>query len=549
MVLPENPYNCTKPGNLFVGHTSILEKILNGLVNGHSYAVLGGRRAGKTSLLLELKKKLSAQNETTNASSHHCMLPMFLDMQQFGTLNTAIFFEVLYSLIAKNAQIPAWVEVDESRAYEGFLRHMRKAKPALDKQFGRRWLVVFLTDELDIAADRMPDDEAFQNLRNLLMMSEFAHHVRLVASGVKGMQNLIASGSPLNNLRSTYLSVLSGPQAAQLLHAGFDDSVLSPEVCSAVYSLSGRHPCLMQALLEYLWTYSRTGQKDLTFEPTERAAREFLREHHFFSSWWDTFGVEEHAAYKALAESHKQSDTAQIEHVGTYSDDALTVLSYHGVVDDHDPAALSLSGTLFRDWYLNKCDLDLKKDKSVVSDTSTTREISVTTSYIKIFLASSSELADTRDQIELFLLRKNQNNELNGLNIEVVRWENFLDAMSEDGLQAEYNKAVVTSDVFISLFRTKTGTYTEQEFDIAHQAFLKNGFPKIYTMFEKALVSTNANNKDSLNSLWEFQDKLKKLKHYQTNYNNIEDLQLKLSQQLKKLVDGGVFECNRDIIS
>ena len=52
-----------------------------------------------------------------------------------------------------------------------------------------------------------------------------------------------------------------------------------------------------------------------------------------------------------------------------------------------------------------------------------------------------------------------------------MRWENFLDAMSETRLQNEYNKAVRDCDVFVSLFFTKTGKFTEEEFDVAHQQF------------------------------------------------------------------------------
>ena len=38
-------------------------------------------------------------------------------------------------------------------------------------------------------------------------------------------------------------------------------------------------------------------------------------------------------------------------HVTPKMDDALTILSYHGVIDDSDPEALSIAGTLFHDWY------------------------------------------------------------------------------------------------------------------------------------------------------------------------------------------------------
>ena len=47
--------------------------------------------------------------------------------------------------------------------------------------------------------------------------------------------------------------------------------------------------------------------------------------------------------------------------------------------------------------------------------------------------------------------------------------------MSETRLQDEYNKAVRDCDVFVSLFFTKTGKFTEEEFDMAHRHSRRRG--------------------------------------------------------------------------
>ena len=56
-----NPYNCAEPGNLFVGYERLRQELLNGFRNGRSYAILGGRRCGKTSLL----KQIAVDLQTT----------------------------------------------------------------------------------------------------------------------------------------------------------------------------------------------------------------------------------------------------------------------------------------------------------------------------------------------------------------------------------------------------------------------------------------------------------------------------------------------------
>jgi hypothetical protein len=69
---------------------------------------------------------------------------------------------------------------------------------------------------------------------------------------------------------------------------------------------------------------------------------------------------------------------------------------------------------------------------------------------IKIFLASSSELKADRDQFEIFLSRRNERWVNKGLFLKPVRWENFLDAMSQTRLQEEYNRAIQGCDLFVT---------------------------------------------------------------------------------------------------
>jgi hypothetical protein len=153
---------------------------------------------------------------------------------------------------------------------------------------------------------------------------------------------------------------------------------------------------------------------------------------------------------------------------------------------------------------------------------------------LKIFLASSEELREIRDEFELYFRRQNDSSP--GPYLEIVRWENFLDAMSKTRMQDEYNIAVRACDVFVCLFRTRTGTFTEEEFDNAHDAFLKKGRPHIFTFFQDADVSTVDETKRSdLRSLWAFQDKLRRLGHYFTVFKNSEELTLKFRDQLDRL--------------
>lgn len=160
----------------------------------------------------------------------------------------------------------------------------------------------------------------------------------------------------------------------------------------------------------------------------------------------------------------------------------------------------------------------------------------------KIFLASSSELLDDRKEFEILINRKNKDWVAQGVFLELVVWEDFLDAVSKTRLQDEYNKAILDCDIFVMLFCTKVGKYTEEEFETAFGQFRTTNKPFIFTYFKDAAISTGSANKSDLISLWAFQEKLAALGHFKTDYKNIDALKLHFTQQLDKLAKNKFIE-------
>ena len=150
---------------------------------------------------------------------------------------------------------------------------------------------------------------------------------------------------------------------------------------------------------------------------------------------------------------------------------------------------------------------------------------------IKIFLASSSELEDDRKEFEIFINRENKNYQQQRIFLELVLWEDFQAWVAQESLQDEYNKAVANCDVFVCLFYTKVGKYSEQEFKVALEAFEKNGKPYIFTYFKELPTSFSKNG-----NLLNFKRKLKILNHYPTTYKEISDLKYHFWGQLRKLI-------------
>lgn len=165
---------------------------------------------------------------------------------------------------------------------------------------------------------------------------------------------------------------------------------------------------------------------------------------------------------------------------------------------------------------------------------------------VKIFLASSSELKTDRDEFELFIGRENKTWRDRGVAFDLVRWEDFLDVMSKTRLQDEYNRAVRECDIFVMLFATKVGQFTEEEFNAAFGQFQATGKPFILTYFKDVPLTTGTANKQDLASLWAFQEKLKSLGHYQTPFSNTDALKLHFSQQLDRLSAAGFIRFDQN---
>jgi hypothetical protein len=163
----------------------------------------------------------------------------------------------------------------------------------------------------------------------------------------------------------------------------------------------------------------------------------------------------------------------------------------------------------------------------------------------RIFLASSFELKDDREQFEIFISRKNKEWIDENVFLELIIWEDFLDAMSQTRLQDEYNRAIIEADIFIMLFFTKVGKYTEEEFEKAFHQFKETNKPFIFTYFKDVLISTGSLTDDVL-SLLQFKKKLGDLGHFCTPYKNIDELKFKFNQQLEKLATNGFIKLIRE---
>ena len=177
--------------------------------------------------------------------------------------------------------------------------------------------------------------------------------------------------------------------------------------------------------------------------------------------------------------------------------------------------------------------LDMFEDRSQINKKEPKNKV------IKIFLASSAELETDRRDFEIFINRENKELIDDGIFIKLIIWEDFIDAMSKTRLQDEYNREVRGADIFVSLFYSKVGKYTNEEFNKAFGQFIKSGKPLVYTYFKNGLKGMNEIKEADIKSKFKFERQLKALGHFPTPYQDITDLKLQFKNQLQKLMSEG----------
>ncbi|MEB2778591.1 hypothetical protein SYJ56_25000 [Algoriphagus sp. D3-2-R+10] len=154
---------------------------------------------------------------------------------------------------------------------------------------------------------------------------------------------------------------------------------------------------------------------------------------------------------------------------------------------------------------------------------------------IRIFIASSSELKEDREEFRAFISRENDRLHTKGIYLKLEQWEFFKDSISSTRLQDEYNEAIRQSDMVLCLFYTKVGKYTSEEFYTAYEIFKAQGKPRIWTYFKNASINVGSIT-DEINTLLEFKKKLGDLGHFHTEYTSIDNLINKYRSQLDMIL-------------
>jgi len=147
---------------------------------------------------------------------------------------------------------------------------------------------------------------------------------------------------------------------------------------------------------------------------------------------------------------------------------------------------------------------------------------------IKIFLASSEELAEERIQFGDFISQLDRLCKPRGLCLELIKWESLSKGYYGKPKQEEYNEQVRNCDLFVALFRTKAGKFTLEEFEVAKQTQKKFHKPILYVFCRELSIGEQEEPE-----LIRFKDELRKNKgHYPIKYDGDDSLHLQFLMEL-----------------
>ncbi|MDP8321544.1 MAG: COR domain-containing protein [Candidatus Stygibacter australis] len=155
---------------------------------------------------------------------------------------------------------------------------------------------------------------------------------------------------------------------------------------------------------------------------------------------------------------------------------------------------------------------------------------------IKIFLASSNELEEDRIAIKELTDLINSDISSQGIVLKMIMWEEKLKSFYKDNYQKYLNKMIHECDIFISLFFTKVGEHTKEEFDLAFSEFQKGENLKyLYVYFKIGDVSTDKVDRGMV-EVNDFKKYLYEIKQIHTDYNTKEKLLREVGDQIEMLV-------------
>ncbi|MDM8568707.1 hypothetical protein QUF50_04175 [Thiotrichales bacterium HSG1] len=233
----------------FIGRTDILKAVDDVLYDPkqNSLVLFGQRRIGKTSILLELKDKLSTKGK------YHTI---YFDLMDKAHNPLEVILNDLATTISQKLQIPQWDNTDCK--FHKWLEDSLENDQLTDSS------LVLLFDEFDALKDTKAEqmrDDFFRYLREDLLSINLQRLNFVFAIG-RNIDDFKAALALFKNIPSYRVSLLTESETKNLIRLSEDNKSLywSSRATKQILELTNGHPLLTQALCSCVW-HNSNGKK------------------------------------------------------------------------------------------------------------------------------------------------------------------------------------------------------------------------------------------------------------------------------------------------
>lgn len=371
----QNPFSYHAPAlpQQFVGRKKLLEQMIYKLSHDtFSHLIIGGRKFGKTSLLLKIQDIFIEYLRTTQPTSMY-VLPVLLPLQRLDYHSARGFLGFMLhglfqTLIAPDGedtdllhfkdatshmQVQEFVNSGEQECtYARFEQCLKDTRLHFEQKYGPLRLI-FLLDGMETISHEPWITTTFSHLYSLIQDRELGRHIHLVVTGSARIMAAQENGSLfLKTLEPWGMEALDEEETLALIQQA---GVIQPQISRAVLQYSGGHPFLTQYIMHYVWHSLHTGQ-----QPDVKAiVEEFYRTHDTdLERWQQDIGENGLLAYKALQQTGTWMSRKEINQflgrpeIKAQLGRGLKSLVIHGLITQHNWDTYRVSGELFQRWFV-----------------------------------------------------------------------------------------------------------------------------------------------------------------------------------------------------
>jgi len=468
----ENPFYYNQPvePSDFVGRWSLVNDILNDLirVRADSWAIIGGRRFGKSSVLKILEHGLQSRLQKL-LPQERSVFPVLVDLKGSEIENEqkvyARILQLLYRALLRHP--PAASALREhnpgrelSVSYYEFEEKLDFLQTELKKELGAVRLILLL-DEVESIIKYPWSETLLNQLRSMIYDGPLSNIVKIVLTGSAQVVQVRHEGSPLlNALKVVHLESLDAAGIGALMQrAGW----ISAGVEKAIRALAGGHPFIAQYVLHHLWKDGLTEVSEFQEEQVGNQMRQTRLSD--FEGWWRAIGNSGQEAYGVMARYsgwvHERELLAQLDPINQ-PDQGLSALCYHGIAHyDRSTSSYETTAKVFLDWYrVNVAGFQIQEipdsQPTVLSDTADDPQDESHTPFIFISYSHKDRVWKDRLQSHLKVL------ELHG-NLSV--WEDKQISLGEDWF-AKIHDAMHSANIAILLI---SADFLTSNFILGHE--------------------------------------------------------------------------------